>query len=236
MKKLFNSINIKGTIVIGVITTVICVYFVQPLIDISRGFTGSIFTSLVNYYYVCSATVEGNEVTRYAALLIFTIAMGLLIVWLFDNILKFTIAIREQKQHPTEDFKTETTNIISEEPLDSIVTNIERIERNILRIEEQFNNIDEKRIYSTKALKRKRMLNIFGLLIYIIFLLNILVFAHFPYITKSKFNVNITKITPYVETKEIEMLKSDWVRMKTKDDYIKIVEKIDFIVSENNLD
>jgi len=53
---------------------------------------------------------------------------------------------------------------------------------------------------------------------------------------KNKFDLKIIKITPYVDTSELNMLKSDWTRMRSKDDFNDIMDQIELIVKEHNLD
>ena len=51
----------------------------------------------------------------------------------------------------------------------------------------------------------------------------------------SDFNNDITAIAPYVEEQEILQLKSDWVCMREKSDYIEIYQTIDAIKNEHSL-
>ena len=51
----------------------------------------------------------------------------------------------------------------------------------------------------------------------------------------NKFSRDITKIAPYVEERDIKLLQSDWVRMRSKSDYDEIYEKINEIVETNEL-
>ena len=51
----------------------------------------------------------------------------------------------------------------------------------------------------------------------------------------NKFEQDIIKVTPYVEEKDIEKLKSDWVCMRSKSDYDVLYEYIDKIKTENKL-
>lgn len=53
-----------------------------------------------------------------------------------------------------------------------------------------------------------------------------LFYAIYPCIIKDKMDLTIEKITPYVEKNEIYKLRSDWVQMKSKDDYDKIINKV----------
>lgn len=65
------------------------------------------------------------------------------------------------------------------------------------------------------------------------------VFVFWTFITPisklSEFERNITMIKPYTNDKTVIMLESDWVRMRSKDDYDKIYETINKIKEENDL-
>ena len=49
------------------------------------------------------------------------------------------------------------------------------------------------------------------------------------------FERDITQITPYVEEHEVQRLRSDWVSMRTEDDYKEIYDYISSVKSDNNL-
>lgn len=51
----------------------------------------------------------------------------------------------------------------------------------------------------------------------------------------NSFEMSITKITPYVEDNEIKKLRSKWVSMNSKDDYLEIENYIKEIKKKNNL-
>lgn len=51
----------------------------------------------------------------------------------------------------------------------------------------------------------------------------------------SVFERDITMITPYVEFEQINQLKSDWVCMRQKEDYLEIYEIINAVKEDNSL-
>lgn len=73
------------------------------------------------------------------------------------------------------------------------------------------------------------------IIILLLCLLSSLSFNIAPCIHKVAFDEAVIKITPYIEQNEVDMLKSDWTRMKTKEDYKRIDNFIDSIVEKNNL-
>lgn len=76
-----------------------------------------------------------------------------------------------------------------------------------------------------------------ALLLILTFLLIFLVY--FAYITPNqiwtKFEQDITLIKPYVHNSEIDELRSNWVRMRSKDDFTEIYAVINNIKQMNNL-
>ena len=56
-----------------------------------------------------------------------------------------------------------------------------------------------------------------------------------PTIFKESFDRRIIQITPYVESGKIDLLKSNWACMETKDDYMVIAEEMHSILIENGL-
>ncbi|HAN20404.1 MAG: hypothetical protein A2Y15_08605 [Clostridiales bacterium GWF2_36_10] len=59
--------------------------------------------------------------------------------------------------------------------------------------------------------------------------------GYFSQILKNEFDINIITITPYTESHQIDLLKSNWTKMKSKDDYNKIYEVINKIKEINDL-
>jgi len=57
----------------------------------------------------------------------------------------------------------------------------------------------------------------------------------FPLEVQDTFLRNIDIVTPYVEKHEVDMLKSDWARMKSKADYESIDARMMTIIDKNGL-
>ncbi|OWV16869.1 hypothetical protein B7990_11325 [Fibrobacter sp. UWB4] len=67
------------------------------------------------------------------------------------------------------------------------------------------------------------------------FLLGLFIFV-IPGMYYSKFEKNLIAIRPYIEEQEYNLLKSKWVLMKGKNDYLIIDETITNIKKKNNLE
>lgn len=51
----------------------------------------------------------------------------------------------------------------------------------------------------------------------------------------NRYENDITKITPYMERKQVEFIQSDWKCMQCKEDFDNVYKKINAIKDENGL-
>lgn len=80
------------------------------------------------------------------------------------------------------------------------------------------------------------LIDVFNLLLCLVFLIYTVLFIIVPTQLWNRYELSVTQITPYVGEKEIAMVRSKWVSMKTKDDYNDIVLFIDGVKKENHLE
>lgn len=78
--------------------------------------------------------------------------------------------------------------------------------------------------------KYKNSLTFISILLVVIFAFNIISFEF-----KMKFDLDMKAIKPYITTEEFDILVSNWVQMKTEEDYINIYDKIKKVKKENGL-
>lgn len=90
-----------------------------------------------------------------------------------------------------------------------------------------------KKEYPPKKLNKH--IEIIMVVYFAISLLSITVYGYAPCLFSEKFEREITKIVPYVDDDQIDMLRSKWVSMETKSDYDVIWNKIEDIKQENAL-
>lgn len=83
---------------------------------------------------------------------------------------------------------------------------------------------------SKKHLLKKTITIIFQIIV----IINLIVFTILPNAVKIVFDNAVVKITPYVSEVEINKLKSDWMRMESEKDYIKIDEFIEAVMESEN--
>ena len=89
-----------------------------------------------------------------------------------------------------------------------------------------------------ELIQRSKHTSLKSILVCIILMISMVFIAETiiaPADIRDKFDKDIDMIYPYVEEKDIFQLKSDWVLMKSKDDYIAIYEYVDRIKEENAL-
>lgn len=81
---------------------------------------------------------------------------------------------------------------------------------------------------------QKKSLHIY-LLFIIIYLLYMIFYVFIPAILWNGFDITITQVSPYTEESEIIVLRSQWVSMKTYEDFCLINDRLLEIRQENNL-
>jgi len=86
-----------------------------------------------------------------------------------------------------------------------------------------------------KKVKRGRILLIVCVVFFAIYFGDILAFGYLPHGLWNDYQRDLLKIAPYVEQQEIDMIKSDWMCMQSKEDYDEIYERINRIKNEYEL-
>ena len=107
---------------------------------------------------------------------------------------------------------------------------IEEISDHNLRVNQKIDisNMIEK---GKKSRKSAVLLTVFIIILY----LYIIFFITTPMKLYNKFDQDMVKIAPYVDECMITQFKSDWVCMRSKEDYNAIYTLVDNILKENSL-
>ena len=154
---------------------------------------------------------------------IFGIFCGILI---FTIIKGFQIAQGQIKIDKLETLITEMerTEIIS----DIEKSNLEKVRESISK--------DQKTKQKNKIRgKRLRGILVVISLFYIIVFAGTIAYIAIPFGMYQNFNRTVTQISPYIGNKEIQILRSKWVSMKSQEDYIEIYRYIDNVKEDNGL-
>lgn len=209
MKKWFDKDVIKA-IQISIISSVICAMLVEPIIQIGKNLSKGIIVALVDYFYYSCSRVNGVSFLNSITFIVFawyTISI------LIDPVkaLKGTVLVSKGEK---------TADRQNEEQQDS-------------------SDIGKNDSEGEHANKKSRIfVKIMGWICVISMILlfgYIFVYQYIPASTNVSFDRCITQITPYVEKERIDLLKSNWVSMKTKNDYEKILDEIGSILVKNGL-
>lgn len=84
---------------------------------------------------------------------------------------------------------------------------------------ESIDEIEQFFIKSMNKARKRKLWNNIVIAIMPIYIIFIFIYLYLPTNLKENFDLAITKITPYTDTCTIDMLKSDWVRMRSGSDY-----------------
>lgn len=216
MKKLFTKSDTSG-IKQSLIASFICLVLLEPMIQIGKNLSKGIVDALVDYFYWSCSRVNNASFVSYVVFL----AITWYIIRDFREFIKlyqdvFSPNKKKENQHSNDEIKT-----VGDQGLDKIVETAIEI---------------EKRSRKSKRLKAVlKVVSSFIIVLYVIFFLYILVYWYIPAAMHAAFDREIIQLTPYLESEEIDSLKSNWVSMTSKDDYELIVKEIDSIVIENAL-
>ncbi|MBQ4544709.1 MAG: hypothetical protein II996_03970 [Oscillospiraceae bacterium] len=208
--------------IMGVVATcIITELLIKPLIGIIGNLSDGIFNSFVNHYYFSCSTAK-IEVLIISVITVF-------LFWFYLRQMKESIQLIRDLKRQHKEFQA----------LEDRINNI--------CVPEKIEQVTEKSISEEKATvisdikKGKKTTKLFSyicnicIVILLLCFLSLLFFNIAPCIHKVAFDQAIVKITPYIEKNEVDMLKSDWTRMKTKADYKEIDNFIDSIIEKNNL-
>lgn len=206
LKKLFTKNDMNG-VKQSLIASLIFLILLEPIIQIGKNLSKGIIASFVDYFYYSCSRVNGISFVSY---LVF---------------IAFAFYLARELRELTKLYRELFLSNRKEEAKDS--ENSSKVEQHCL------NNTRE-----TADETQEKVLKVTGgfvIVLNILLLCYILTYWYLPSAMNTSFDRRIIQITPYVESEEIDLLKSDWASMESKDDYDKIAEKIDFILATNGL-
>ncbi|MCL2633553.1 MAG: hypothetical protein FWD34_03455 [Oscillospiraceae bacterium] len=228
MREFFDK-NGKKAIIYSVMGAAIFA-ILQLVWGIVSNYSGSIIDSIINHYYYRAGSVVDNELSIISFAIMLTIFAGMVLIIDSISIKNNSKKIKvSQKMNDYE--KTELPHDATPEEKREIIE--KRIQ--VLKEAKQVATDNTVSFESVKSLKRKRISDITHLCFSIFFIVYTFIFTLIPSSQKSYFEREIIKITPYVEAHEIDMLKSDWVLMKSREDYLDIRNRINAICDEYDL-
>lgn len=213
--------NKKSTLkwVAGVIGSyLLCELFLRPIISIASNYSGTIIQSIVNYYYSLCSNSNTN-------VLIIEIAIYGCCFIIIQPIISSVFDIKYLKAETKK--LVEYENILNfSQQITEKNTDEKKPER-----EELLQEIDGLKKRNKKIINKTVLIIVLGCFLF----LSLICFKIAPCAQRNKFDETIIKITPYIEQSKVNKLKSDWTRMKTKEDYQEIDQFIDDVIEKNNL-
>lgn len=215
MKDLFKKDNING-IWISIVAGILLSQIFDPMIQIGKNLGKGTINALIDYFfYSCSRADNvgfANYILYFAFILMILppIKDAVSLVWSF-----------RKREDTSKNTKEETIERKPKDLLDDILE---------IRINEK--KLENKRKKDMIFLK---IISVICTAFLILIFCNIVIYRYMPTVFKESFDRRIIQITPYVEREKIDLLKSNWVSMETKDDYMIIAEEIHSILLENGL-
>ncbi len=212
MKRLIKKDSLNA-IWFSIVAGILLSQVFEPIIKIGKNLGDGLIVALVDYFYFSCGQANSTSFVNYIACFLFLFVVFPVVKDAITLILNF---------RKKEDIATSSsTEVVSEESPKTLDDLIET-------------GIKLKAKNKRKMLYYKIVLVICAIIL-ILTVCNVTIYKYGPTIVKESFDRRITQITPYTENEKIALLKSDWVSMKSKSDYDKIVEEINSILEENNL-
>lgn len=215
MKKFFTKDNIRG-VMQSIVASILVIILLEPVIEIGKNLGRGIINSFVDYFFVSCAQVSGIKFVSYLAFFAFS--------WFAIGVIQYFLSAATSPLEKKKSVEIDQSTAANLSPLNS--------EKSLKEIRAE---IDELKKQKTRAERILKIISILFIVLWVLFLFYIVVYQYIPATVNETFSRKIVQITPYVETNEIDLLKSEWVSMKGKDDYDRIAEKIENILLENDL-
>ena len=211
-------------LLVGVIVSVLTTWIIKGfdwLKEIAPTAGNSVFNAFLSFFYSNLASMSDSSLIS----LLLYFALAFYIVFLLNTVLN--------------GFSTSKEKIQIGKEIKSIVESAEKGELSkedkMKSKKKTLSNIKDEAEAEIKEGKKVKVYAVAGL-IFVIFYLSFIITTYFaPNIIWETYKRDIVKIKPYVEQEQIEQIESDWVCMKTKEDYDAIYKFIDDVKEKNDL-
>lgn len=215
MKNLFKKDNLNG-IWISIVAGILLSQIFDPMIQIGKNLGKGVINALVDYFFYSCGKANDTDFANYILYMAFLLIALPVIKDTFSLILDLS-----KKEDVSKSLPTKT-------PGEEIKDSRSKVIDNAIKIKELDNKREKKR-------RSLRALSIICAIVLVLAFGDIVLYKYAPTIFKGTFDRCIIQITPYVDNKRIDLLKSSWVSMETKSDYEMIAKEIDSILIENGL-
>ena len=184
---------------------------------------GSILSKMRDLIFVIAAGQNGHKFLEY----LFNSLLILFLAFIAILLLSTTSFIRKKDSEEKLLKQLNDLKSCNKEELENKKEEIELLHK---KIEKNMKKRDKRP--SAKELKVKARIAFVLAVLYIILMF---MYLYLPVSLWNNFDIYATQIAPYVDEQEIKMIRSQWTRMRSYDDYKEIEEYINKIIEENHL-
>lgn len=223
IKEIWNKY--KREVIVGVVVSLITAVLLEGsnwFIETAPRMGDTLFDTVKNIICACAATQSNLHI--FSSLI--TCGLGILISYYLINVMKLISAYKQIKKLQKIDkyLKEDTSDDI--ELKEKLNREFSELYKDTLEKGKNTNKI----LYSkVKTVLTVFILSMFAMIVYIF------LFILVPISMVDKFQKDITVITPYSDERTIQKLESDWVCMRSENEFIEIYDVIHKIKQENNL-
>ena len=202
-----------------------CELLAKPILGIITNCSNGLFKAISDYFFSCCAHAKIEVIVIYIVIILGCI-------YYFPVIKDVILGIKDtKKEYKTYiELEEKLNNISNDSSKDVLVKSGDN-----KTIENEKKDLFEDIKNGKKQVKRFYWIYIILSALIVVYFFIFTVFNIAPCFCRMSFDEAITKITPYVEQQDIDMLKSDWVQMETQNDFNKIDTFIKDIIKKNNL-
>ena len=222
VKALFEKYSKE--LLVGVIVSVLTTWIIKGfdwLKEIAPAAGNSAFNAFLGFFYSNLANMSDSSLLS----LLLYVALAFYIVFLMNTVLK--------------GFSTSNERIQIGKEIKSAVDSVEKgeaVNKDKKELEKKtLGQIKEEAEEAIKDGRKMRKIAIASFIFVVLYLFFIVTTYIAPNLLWESYKRDVTKIKPYVEQQEIEQIESDWVCMKTKEDYDAIYKIIDDVKEKHNL-
>lgn len=219
MKKWLAKENINA-IKVSLVACVIFAVLVEPVMQVGKNLGKGIVAALIDYFFYSCSCASGIS-------FISTMVIYATFIFVYLSVRKLV-----QIAYPSNEKEASAKNPENPKEMATEGQEIGQLVDKLAKTAVRIDKLERKIKKQAYALKITSIVTSFA---WIILLFDLAVYQYAPTLMKESFDRRITQIIPYVESQKIDLLKSDWVSMDSKEDYDKIVAEIESILAENNL-
>lgn len=212
-----------NNIVLGVITTLICNLLQHAFNNIPL-VGKSLISTIQNFVISSAAHVSPNTIIIMTMEFLLGFFLSFTIVTLFSNV------VFNKRKKKYNKLKSNIIDINSR--IDKNSANYEPLKNDLEKASQELEAVKNENINSIHRIK---FLGIILAIIIFFYVVYITISLVIPIILLDQFNRDIQLIKPYSDSNTIMVIESDWIRMKTLDDYNNLYSVINEIKADNFL-